>query len=723
TYYAYANTFDTYNISGDFENSGTITATATENAKANTIVIESISGNFTNSGTITATVTENSYANAFETDDISGDFTNTGTINAVGTKDSYVDAVEFENLFGSFNNSGTITATATEGRSGYALNAEDISENFTNSGRIVATATIDANANSVETHNIGGNFTNLGLISARATVGSRADAIDTRNISADFVNSGTIIAIANEDSASNAVQTRAISGDFKNTGTISAMAATGSKAVAVKSDSVSGDFTNSGEIIARVTASANSEAPRDDRKALGIYIEDLQGSFSNSGTIIAETDGAGTPLTAGVYLRELSGTIDRLGTIRASGDGDVYALYIENGAGTLNGSSADDVQGLIKLVGPSDATPNLWDDRAAFTGDVDLDARGGSAVFAFDDNTGGAATFTTTVSSKSSTWFVQDEGGTRPVYVAIDGADFAPSSALSAALGSAIGDSGAPSFGPAAQVTRGGTGSGLRPYAAFDLQYSELDEISGAETSVTLSNARFGLAGQMDTGAALRFGLGVISASGSGTGTEFDTTGYYLNATIGQTIGAFDLEAGIGFGWLSTDQTLAVGGIANPQSEYDSRIFTAHIAAERAFNVGQDFKLLGFANARYTSQTNEGYTATLGSASATIGEVTTDVMEVAVGATAQKQISDGGLLTAKLSGVWRQQLGDSDVDVSLFSTSETLSVASNDFKGARIEIGYEKDLSSGLQLQLNANQEIGANAQGPNIRVGLNWTF
>jgi hypothetical protein len=754
------------NVDGDVTNNGNVAATE---LNVSAIKVEDINGQFMNNGRLSGQQTvetddiyggfvnrgaiygtgevedeEGSFTEAVDVGDVTNGFANSGTIEALVTVDPtadfanrsrvVVDGVEIDDVDGDFINSGAITATSTVS-SNYehfdqydllqAVDTGDITGNFTNSGVITGNATLGLFADAVEVGEIGGDFTNSGTISASGIIGARTDAIQTEDITGNFTNTGTITAtaiVAGDLSSPfsgevEAVETDDIDGNFTNSGTISATATTGFDSIGVEIRNLAGNFSNSGKIISRVVASASASTPSPEidqtvctpqlSKAHAVCIENLQGSFSNNGTIIAETDGAGAPFTTGVYLRKLSGTIDGLGTIRASGDGDVYAVYIESGAGTLNASSADDVQGLIRVD----------------QNDVNIEARGGSAVFAFEDNTASAATFTTTASSKSSAWFVQDEGGTFPVYVAVDGSDLTPSSDLVAFFGSVIGDSSAPSFGSAGQIAQGGLGGGLRPYASFDLQYSGLNEMSGAENSVTLSNAQFGLAGQMGTGATLHFGIGVISASGNGNGTELDTTGYYLNAAMGQTIGAFDLEAGIGFGWLSTDQTLAVGGIANPQSEFDSRVFTAHIAAEREFNMGQGFRLLGFANARYTSQRNEGYTATLAGTSATIGKVTTDVVEVAFGAAAQKRLSHGGILMAKLSGIWRQQLGDSQVGVDLFATSETLSVAFDDFKGASIEVGYEKDLSSGLRLQLSAEHEIGANAQGPNIRVGLNWTF
>ena len=59
----------------------------------------------------------------------------------------------------------------------------------------------------------------------------------------------------------------------------------------------------------------------------------------------------------------------------------------------------------------------------------------------------------------------------------------------------------------------------------------------------------------------------------------------------------------------------------------------------------------------------------------------------------------------------------------MFSSTQSLIFASTDFTGARVAIGFEKELVQDMRLELNAEQEIGNDAQGPFLRAGLRWSF
>lgn len=74
-------------------------------------------------------------------------------------------------------------------------------------------------------------------------------------------------------------------------------------------------------------------------------------------------------------------------------------------------------------------------------------------------------------------------------------------------------------------------------------------------------------------------------------------------------------------------------------------------------------------------------------------------------------------------GSWRRGLGDTQADVSVFSNAQTVTFASTNFNGANIAIGYEHSLSAGVDLELIAEQEVGREAQGPNVRAELVWAF
>ena len=370
----------------------------------------------------------------------------------------------------------------------------------------------------------------------------------------------------------------------------------------------------------------------------------MQGSFSNTGEITVRATGAAGTRAAGIQFDNFDGTIDDLGTIRVSGNDEVYAVYLGTGSGTLNVDTKDDVEGDIRVNEHN----------------VNLDAKGGSAVFRFEDAAPGAGIFKTTVSDKHSAWFVEDEGGAAPVYAAVDADDIAFSGDIVAFYGSAVGTSGnALNYSSSPQVAQGVTSFGFRPFAMIDAEYREFDSDTGSDTDVSLFNGSAGFTGRMDNGLALAFGMGVFSADGDNDSTDFDTTGFYLDAAVGRQFGAYTLEAGLGYGWLSTDRTRQINGSDDAHADYDSRLVTAHIAVERGFDVSGDFGLLGFANARYTNQKDDGYTETRSSANATVGDVTTEVIEAQLGLEAEKQFENGGILSAQLSGVLRRDLGTS----------------------------------------------------------------
>ncbi|WP_050605420.1 hypothetical protein [Ruegeria sp. 6PALISEP08] len=101
----------------------------------------------------------------------------------------------------------------------------------------------------------------------------------------------------------------------------------------------------------------------------------------------------------------------------------------------------------------------------------------------------------------------------------------------------------------------------------------------------------------------------------------------------------------------------------------------------------------------------------------------TEVIEVQLGVEAEKLFGNGGILSGQLSGVLRRDLGTTDANVTVFSSTQSLIFASTDFTGARVSVGYEQELVQDIRLELNAEQEIGNDAQGPFLRAGLRWSF
>lgn len=734
-------------VAGSIRNTGTIDVRARsfadDYAYAWGIYVEDDlleTGEILNSGTINsvAITTSDSTASAFGIfvdGDAAGVIRNTGTLDIFASAPTTYEAIAYgisvdSDLSGQLENSGTIKVTALgveSDASAYGIHVDDdtlAGATVTNSGTITAFASADTD----DTANAGGMYLEdfvAGTVINSGTITGTAQSLNTADdatasgiyigddVSGSVTNSGTMTlrAEAAEDSATAAgvYLTDNLSGTITNSGVITATAIsrdTEAEAYGIYVDEIAtGDITNSGSI---TVSAAGGMTTGDQSTGIGVYASDMQGSFTNTGEITASATGVSGTRAAGIQFDNFDGTIDGLGTIRVSGNDEVYAVYLGSGSGTLNADTGDDVQGLIRVNAHN----------------VNLDAQGGSAIFRFEDAAPGAGVFTTTVSSEGSGWFVEDEGGAAPVYTSVDTNDIALSGDVVASFGAAVGSSGnALSYASSPEVAQGATFAGFRPFALISAEYREFESDSSSDTDVSIFNGSAGFTGRMDNGLALAVGMGVFSADGDTDTTDFDTTGFYLDAAIGRQAGAYTFEAGLGYGWLSTDRSRQIGGSDDANADYDSRLFTAHVAVERDFDISGDFGLLGFANARYTNQQDDGYTETGSSANATVGDVTTEVIEAQLGVEAEKQFANGGLLSAQLSGVLRRDLGTSETDVTVFSSTQSLVFASTDFTGARIAVGYEKDLARDMRLELNAEQEIGNDAQGPFLRAGLRWSF
>lgn len=740
---------------GNVTNSGSITAIARGGDSATASGIEladGLEGSLTNSGSISATATitapDGDTAQAYGVyvgDDVTGNITNSGNINAraIGVTEGTVGGIYVSGtLKGDVTNSGTVTASVDNQTEDGDVSGIYIREGM--AGSLVNSGTINATANNtedeaeaygiyLENQNIGdvpnglsGNLSNTGRIVVRANGDSGsayAGGIYVRHgFDGTLVNSGVIdaVSVSNQDDATaRGIYIRGdTAGNVQNSGSISARAQ-GAGDLRVQAvllyDDVTATVSNSGTI----SATANIVNGSDGAKgfAAGVWIEDMHGTFSNTGVINATATGGATADAFGLHFENFDGVITDVGQISASSDGGkAYAIYLGTGTGTLNVDSKDRVSGLIRVQDQN----------------VNLDAQGGSAVFKFEDAAPNTGTFATRVSDGRSAWFVQDEGGAAPIYAVVDGSDVTTSGDIVAFYGSVVGGVGeALSYGQPAQVSRGfafqeGTASSLnafRPFAMLDAEYREFETTPNNDTDISLFNGSAGLSGQLENGLALAVGMGVFTADGDTSTTDFDTTGFYLDAALGRQIGAYTFEAGLGYGWLSTDRTRQIAGSTDAHADYDSALFTAHVSLERAFEIGGDVGLLGFGEARYTSQKDDGFTETGSAANATVGENTTEVIEARLGVEAEKTMNNGGVLKGQLSGVLRRGLGDTNTDVTVFSSTQTLTFASTDFTGASVALGYEKDLVQDMRLELKAEQEIGNDAQGPFLRAGLKWSF
>lgn len=690
---------------GALDNRGTILAEALGSASDAIAfgyhVVGDQNGNLSNDGTIRATA-ETTSANAdgtavFIQGSVTGNVTNTNTIAARGTATNSATGAGYfllGDLNGNLENSGTISITANssngEAEAFGFFTGGTVSGEITNTGtvQIAAQAETSAIASAFRINSSGaiGPISNSGVISVTST--SVSDEAEARGIE---LSGGTDELIINDNRIS-----------------VSARGADGASARAIDLRGVvSDDVVNTG--VLQATAITTNDTGSFVASAASVWVENMQGTFSNSGVITATASSATDADAFGLYFENFDGEIIDVGRISATSDtGPAYAIFLGTGSGTLNVDTQDDVTGLIRVQDHN----------------VNLDAQGGSNVFFFEDAAPGAGVFTTTVSDGRSAWFVQDDGGSAPIYATVDAADVVTLSDVTAFYGSVIGSNARVlTYDLPPQVAKGAILPGFRPYALIDAESRQFDNTPGLDTDVSVFSGSAGFSGQLDNGLAVAAGLGVFTSEGDRGTTDFDTNAVYLNAAVGRQIGAYTVEAGFGFGWLSTDRTRQINGSPDAQADYDSTLLTTHIGIERSLNVSDHFGLLGFGEARYTRQKDDSYTETGSIANATVGETTTEVVEALLGLEAQKVFNNGGILKGRLSGVLRRGLGDANTDVTLFSTTNTLTFASTDFTGARVGLGYEKELIKAMRLELTAEQEIGSDAQGPYLRAGLSWSF
>ena len=746
---------------GDFSNTGTVSISATSSdadASARGVDIEGeATGSITNAGTVIAQVTAktNATAQAYRfLRGLTGDFTNSRMITAHAVSredDASTDGVIVERemagdeMVGDISNSGIITATAegaarvrTQGIHLVETNDEnyvgEFAGEFSNTGTVSASATssdVDAKSSKEESAKaravrFDGNvttdgITNAGTVIANASAKTEAYARAFRfggDLTGDISNSGTITAMA--DGATKVVAdgiylTGSLDGNLLNAGTVAV------RANAVTDATASAIYVGrqAGEKMIRNTGTISASANALNGHVSGIYVEDAQGDIANSGTITVAASGGVDAY--GIYVENHDGVISDVGRISArSENGTAYAVYLDEGSGSLNVDTHDTIQGLMHV-------------RAH---DVELDARGGTAVFSFEDSAPTEGTFTKKVSDGRSVWFAGGEGGSKPIYTAVAPIDILATSYVVASYGDIIGgttDFVKPEPRNQAQneVSRTSTSAappfglnGFGRFANLSAESSEFETTKNVETDLRTYDGNIGVTGVTDGGAAFAIAMGVFRAEGDTPTTEFDTDTLYLNAAYGRSFGTLDFAASLGLGWLRNEKSRQIAGSSDASADYGSTLLTAHLGVGKAFDVGQDVGLNGFGNIRFTRQEDDAYTEKGSSVNASVGKSVSEVLEATAGVEIEKQLPGmAGTLSGGVSGVFRTNLTDPNATVRVLSTTETLTFATSDFSGANLRLGYEKELIPGMLLDFSAEREVGTGAIGPNVRASINWSF
>ena len=711
-------------------NSGEITvmADAVSGAEANGFMLDgTFYGVFSNAREISSTATS------------TGD---EAVANGVHLGDDMTMNVIIPNAGDGITNAGGVKATATAktkatARAWFLDGA--LTGDFTNRGSTAAEATSTGDAAEADGVHVSGpmtgDVTSAGMTTAGATAKTKATARAWYlggGLTGHFnnANTGTIAAEAHSTEAEAVADGVHVSsgtmdgGIISNSGTITATAkgATEATARGLYTQGTVAGIRNTGMI------SADAEAPNG--AAYGIRAEHVQDRIESYGAITVTATGGNA---YGIYVENHDGVAEILGPIIATSEtGTAYAVYLDRGTGKLNVDTEDRITGLLR-IGAHEVT---------------LDARGDSAVYYFEDPVpGDGGTFTTTASDGRTVWFTGDEGGTRPIYAAVNPIHILTSRDIIANTGTIIGGiadrvtadarpgdanvdanaandaaDAAPSAADRFGLNR------LSRFASISADSSEFEIVQNFEADLQTYDGNIGVTGVTDGGAAIALGLGVFRAEGDTPATEFESDALYLNAAYGRSFGTLDFAASLGFGWLTNEKSRRIGNSADARAEYDSTLVTADFGVEKAFDVGVgtgwNLDMNGFGTIRYTRQVDEGYTETGSSVNARVGKSVTEVVEARAGVELEKQFSGTtGTLSGGISGVYRTNLTDPSALVHVLSTSKTLTLATEDFSGANLRLGYERELVDGLRLDVSAEQEVGTGAKGPSVRALIDWSF
>ncbi len=695
--------------SGQLENSGSISAIAQGGtADARGIRVGTIDGKFQNSGAITVLAQGTSaIARGIETGAVNGSFDNSGTITVAVSGETTAAAAgilhrSFAPHTGSYTNSGNISVAVTAAN-GSSMTATGIASRF-----------------------IDGTYTNSGNITV-AAIGDRmnyayAQGINTSRLDGQLSNSGDISVAVKNAHGSSAYAEGIFAGGIMNTaaltnsGTVHVSVDTQNMATAAAiglgAGFIEGRVENSGAII--VSAQGDQQV-----RAHGLTTAGLAsgGVLTHSGSILVSADGGADTEAYGIFVGSAQGTVNVTGDVSATSTGKSYAVFLGDGGGTLNVETTADIDGTIRV---SDH-------------DVNLSHVGGRVVYRFQDDDTANGVFTTSVSSASQGWFVDNEGGAAPVYASFDATEIQPNTnqsfeiaGLSYNLARQL-DSAAPGNVSRDRVvlsTRGsGPIEGFRPYVLVSGSRSD-GTASGSSTSLSSNMWSVSVGATRDLGTGLRYGFGASYFENDGTfgSSSFDTSGVFVSGVVAQNFGFADLSFGLGYGDLDTDESRPIGSDTS-KADYSGDMITALIAAKREFTLKSGAILTPRASFLYGEQNLDGYTETGGSANATVGDRTVTFNETRIGGE-YATYTLGGRLSASLEAVHRDADAPSAVDVTIFGN--TLALASGgggtDTFG-EVGLNFEKSFDHGGILHLEARSTLGADVSTQSLWASYEWKF
>ncbi|MES0884905.1 beta strand repeat-containing protein [Roseibium sp. SCP14] len=739
---AIANGVSTGLVAGTLNNSGNLTVQAKSDVSTASVYglnLSNVDGQLINSGSIMATAQgETAEATGIRSGSINGTFRNTGSIAVMAQGGSgFARGIEFDAVDGTFVNTGTITVAASGGTTAGAFgiisnNFFPLNGDFSNSGNITVAATA-ANGSSVSALGMSarvvgatGRYTNSGNISV-AVKGDRmnyayANGIQVSRIDGQTSNSGDITVTVENSQGSSAFASGFFAGSvlsaarMSNSGsvqvTVNSKNVATAAAIGLGFGNIDGNVSNSGAIIASAQGDTLVRAHGLTSAALS-----ANGVLNHSGLIAASAYGSADAEAYGLYLQSAQGLVNITGDISAQSSGKSYAVYLGDGGGTLNVETTANIDGLLRV---SDH-------------DVNLANVGGRVIYRFQDDDTSNGVFSTSTSSPSLGWYVENEGGSAPVYASFNGQELQPNTNqsfeianLSYDLVRQLDDIGGNDINvdEALLSTHGdATVDELRPY--FLISGSRSEGTTGSTSkalSSTMWSASAGLIHDLGTGLRYGFGASYLENNGTFDSTSFDTSGAYLSAIAAQDFGIADLSLGLGYGLLNHSES-RTSGTVNSNADYSSNMITALVAAQRDFALPNGATFTPRASFLYGEQYLDSYTETGSSANATVGERDISFSETRIGAAYSTAVA-GGSFSASLAAVHRDAHVPSFVDVAIFGN--TLALASGGGETdtfGEAGLSFEKEFDHGGNLLLEARSNLGADVSTQALWASYQWRF
>ncbi|OWU66843.1 hypothetical protein ATO2_17320 [Roseovarius sp. 22II1-1F6A] len=611
-----------------------------------------------------------------------------------------------------------------------------------------------ANATGVSVGDVEGELLNSGTIMASASaegtapfVIAEAVGLATDDVGIDGIvdNSGSILADATAAAGSSAVLLLAnaggmdldvVDGTVTNSGQIEVTSSTSNeensivggradaRGVTVNTVSGTGLVTNTGTISATVSDSDLFAGFLDDE---GIFF----GPTSDFGFIL--------PGATGLAINTLDGELFNNGAIVTDYNGDVgLAVYVGGGTGSAEFETSSFFAGHLVLgneqltVTSVDNSNSIYWTFDEIPATVILDDSDGPQLYRSED---GSVVAT-----------VANAGAAIPGQVAADVAGLgfgsvaallsgapAPGAIVSRSVTetSRLSTGGVVREAPASAPAASPMGSRGMVFVQGDYVSRTVEDDQNRDLDYDISGLTAGYINRLDNGIGYGVSLSGVRADGTvdttlgeeGVDSTGVVLGLYGNTALG---GGAALTFGASFGRLSNEGTrlvndnLAPGGVAEIEGDYDSSFISPAVELSYAMQSG-NMLIRPYAGYRYTRLNVDGYTESGGTGAVTYDDRDIDVSDFTIGVDASTQ-AGSGVLTGSLE-VLHREVSDDGANVNLFGTDGTIASAATDFTAVELGLGYGIELGTG-GIDVKASGLFGnEGVSGYGVSVGYRVSF